>query len=214
MTTTETLIFDLDGTISDPVEGIRRSINFALSEFGYPEVDAAAIATYIGPPIDDGFRSITGSVDETHVLGLVAKYRERYLDVGYSENVRYPGVVDALLELRSLGHRLAVCTSKRVDMAEKILAMFEVRHCFDFVSGGDVGIAKTDQLAGVVSRERIGSDAMMIGDRSQDVRAALFNRLRPVGVLWGHGTEQELKAAGASVLLQEPAQLPGLVTPG
>ena len=175
MTTTETLIFDLDGTISDPAQGIRCSINYALSHFGYPEVGAGAIAAYIGPPIDDSFRSITGSGGDAHVLELVAKFRERYVEIGFSENELYPGVVDALLELRSRGHRLAVCTSKRVDIAEKILAMFEIWHYFDFVSGGDVGIAKTDQLADVVSRERIGPYAMMIGDRSQDVRAALFN---------------------------------------
>jgi len=147
------------------------------------------------------------------VLELVAKFRERYVETGFSENELYPGVADALLELRSRGHRLAVCTSKRVDIAEKILAMFEIRHCFDFVSGGDVGIAKTAQLANAVASERIGSAAMMIGDRAQDVRAALCNGLRPVGVLWGHGTEQELRAAGASVLLQEPAQLAGLLAP-
>lgn len=207
MTTAPFLIFDLDGTLSDPAEGVWRSINYALLQFGYPEISAEDTGRYIGPPIDESFLSITGTVREAHVLELVDKFRERYIEHGYAENSLYPGIEGALVELASRGHRLAVCTSKRVDMAEKILVMFGIRDCFDFVSGGDVGIAKTRQLAAFLARERVGSDATMIGDRSQDVRAALVNGLRPVGVLWGHGSEHELRAAGATVLLHDPGQL-------
>src|SRR5262249_31487704 len=121
------LIFDLDGTLSDPAVGIGRSINFALTELGYAPIDERDVSTYIGPPLDVSFRAITGAEAPDVIERLVAKYRERYTAVGYAENVLYPGIPEALRALCAAGQVLGVCTSKRIDYAERILELFGLR---------------------------------------------------------------------------------------
>jgi phosphoglycolate phosphatase len=204
------LVFDLDGTISDPAVGIARSFNYALEHFGYPPVPADRISPLIGPPLDQSFRSLTGSASEGHVADLVAKYRERYAQVGYSENVLYPGIPEALGALADAGIRFGLCTSKRVDFAEAILGMFGLRGHFAFLNGGEIGIQKKQQLAALLAAGEISGSSIMIGDRAVDVEAARSNQLASVGVLWGHGTQEELRAANPSRLLSEPSQLVAL----
>jgi phosphoglycolate phosphatase len=195
------LVFDLDGTLSDPSVGIGRSINYALAALGYTPISEKTVARYIGPPLDESFREITGSKSAEVVGRLVTKYRERYVDLGYAENVLYPGIQEALAVLGERGFNLGVCTSKRVDFAEQILAMFELREHFRFVSGGEIGVHKHQQLASLLSARTIGPESVMIGDRAVDVLAAKSNGLRSVGVLWGHGSLDELSSAGADSVL-------------
>ena len=201
------LVFDLDGTLSDPAVGIGRSINYALDAFGYAPVADGALSSYIGPPLDETFARLTGSDSRAHAAELVAKYRERYADVGYAENVLYPGVPEALRHLTDLEIPLGVCTSKRVDFAERILALFGLRPLFEFVSGGEIGVQKHEQLAALIADGVVAARSTMIGDRAVDVHAARANGLRSVGVLWGHGDEPELSAAGAELLLHAPNEL-------
>jgi phosphoglycolate phosphatase len=205
------LVFDLDGTISDPAIGIARSVNFALSSFGYPPLPEQGISRYIGPQVDEAFAQITASSSSEHISALVGKYRERYAEVGYSENVIYPGIVDALERLVGRGAPLGVCTSKRVDFAERILVLFGIREYFQFVNGGDIGTKKERQLRGLLSDGVIDSRSTMIGDRAVDIRAAHANGLRSVAVLWGHGTRAELEAVHPDLFLEAPEQLLGLV---
>ena len=207
----DTLVFDLDGTISDPSLGIGRSINYALEAFGHPLLPDEAVSDVIGPPIDVTFARLTGSSDDAYVAALVAKFRERYGRVGFSENTLYSGVAEALAAIADSGVPLALCTSKRVDFAERILDMFGVRGYFGHLDGGDVGIAKRDQLARLLRDERIGRGSIMIGDRAFDIDAARVNGLESVGVLWGHGSRDELRSAGAGRLLESPGQLLELV---
>src|ERR1043165_1098164 len=138
----DVLLFDLDGTLSDPLVGIGRSINYALSHFGYPELPLSDLAVHVGPPLDQAFNSITGLSSALALDGLVAKYRERYGEIGYSENVLYPAIPDTLKALEGAGMMLAVCTSKRSDMAEKVLAHFGLRSYYRFVSGAEIGTEK------------------------------------------------------------------------
>lgn len=201
------LVFDLDGTISDPALGIARSMNHALAAFGFDPVSERCISKYIGPPIDDAFRALVPLAEGDLVMCLVSKFRERYSDVGYSENILYPGMSESLLYLVGRGIRLGVCTTKRVDFAERILKHFEIRDYFDFVNGGDVGIQKRQQLKSLLSEHVIDRGTAMIGDRSIDIEAAHANGLSSIGVLWGHGTETELREAGAQLLLSCPSQL-------
>lgn len=112
------LIFDLDGTISDPAAGIGRSLNYALSAFGYPILAEQDVSQYIGPPLDQTFRQLTQSTSQTHIQELVNKYRERYADVGYAENVLYPGIAEALASLAAQSMPLGLCTSKPLKFAE------------------------------------------------------------------------------------------------
>ncbi len=201
------LVFDLDGTISDPALGVARSINYALREFGLDPIPEDSVSDYIGPGIDNAFRRLVPPETEGRVPELVAKFRERYADVGYAENVLYPEIPEALQYLLNEGMTLGVCTTKRVDFAERILRHFELRDCFQFVSGGDVGIAKHQQLETLLLDGVITASASMIGDRVFDVLAAHANGMRSVGVLWGHGTEAELVEADAQVLLSQPREL-------
>ena len=160
MTAVPLLVFDLDGTISDPSVGIQRSINFALTHFGYPTISAAQIAGYIGPPLDETFAAITSKSSTDHIAGLVSKYRERYAEIGYSENVLYPGIREALDEL-ARNIPMGRCTSKHADFAERILELFQIRDHFLFVDGGDVGIRKEQQLASLLSKGTISSHSLI-----------------------------------------------------
>ena len=205
------LVFDLDGTISDPVTGICRCLNYSLTAFGYPEVTERDVAPYIGPPLDVSLIEITGGTRDERIGEMVARYRERYGRIGYAENTLYPGVDEALRELAARGIPLGVCTSKRADFAEKILEMFGLRDCFRFVSGGDVGVLKADQLAGLLHDGMIDRTAVMIGDRAVDILAAKANGLASAGVLWGYGSRSELLEAGPEMILETPGQLVDLV---
>lgn len=203
----ETLIFDLDGTLSDPGVGIGRSLNYALAALGYRGLTAAEVSPLVGPPLDRAFRQVVpGASDET-VLALVAKYRERYSDVGYAENAVYAGIAEALAQLSADGIPMGVCTSKRADVAERILDVFGLRRYFSFVSGGDVGISKDDQLRRLLERRVVAHTSIMVGDRAVDVEAARANGLGSAGVLWGYGTKAELLAVAPDRMLERPEDL-------
>lgn len=141
----------------------------------------------------------------------MASFRERYGRVGYAENTLYPGVPDMLERLGSAGFRCGVCTSKRHDFAGQVLGLFELTRHFAFVSGGDVGIRKSDQLALLRSQGTIDPAAVMIGDRATDLEAAAANGLRALGVSWGFGARDELEGARPWAILDSPADLADLL---
>lgn len=201
------LLFDLDGTLSDPLTGIARSINYALAGFGYPESPEEELARYIGPPLDRTFRILAGTESDTHVRELVDRFRERFGDVGYRENTLYPGIPEALEALKRKGHAMGVCTSKRGDFAQKIITMFGLEPFFDFVSGGDIGISKGRQIRELLDAGRISPGSAMIGDREMDVIAAQENGLAAWGVLWGYGSRDELSAVSPDRLFTTPWDL-------
>jgi phosphoglycolate phosphatase len=209
--THDLVLFDLDGTISDPVVGIGRSLNFALTHFGHAPLQMADVPLYVGPPLDESFTAITGVTSASDVGAMVAKYRERYGEVGYSENVLYPGIPEALAQLDDANVPLGLCTSKRADFAERILTMFGLRAHFRFVSGGDVGVQKWQQMAELRARNRVSEATVMVGDRAVDMIAAHRNGLRAAGVLWGHGSRSELVAEQPHYLFDSPAELATLV---
>ncbi len=201
------LLFDLDGTISDPLEGIARSFNYALSSLGYAEKPIAEFAQYIGPPLDESFKIETGIDDDAKINAFITKFRERYIEAGFSENELYPGIKESLVELSSRNVSMAICTSKRQDMAEKILDLFEIRSHFQFVSGGDVGIQKWRQIESLLAKDAINPNAVMIGDRDIDLTAAHKNGIRSAGVLWGYGSRAELEAQAPLHLFSKPSDI-------
>lgn len=207
----DVVLFDLDGTLSDPLVGIGRSINYALSHFGYAELPLADLAVYVGPPLDQSFSVITGVTALSALEDLVAKYRERYGEIGYSENVLYPGIPETLQSLASAGMKLGVCTSKRVDFAEKILELFGLSSYFSFVSGGEIGRHKWQQLQSLLEDGVITQSSVMVGDRAVDITAAHRNGLQSAGVLWGYGPPAELKAEQPRYLFSEPEELVSLL---
>jgi phosphoglycolate phosphatase len=199
------ILFDLDGTISDPLEGIGRSINYALAHFDYEPLEMPELAKYIGSPLDETFREITGKEEKSKAL--VAKYRERYGDVGYTENVLYPGIAEALLELHNAGFSIALCTSKRQDFAQKILEMFEISHYFKFVNGGEIGVPKFQQIKSLLSQGQVSTSTVMVGDRAVDIIAAHKNDLKAGGVLWGYGSRTELLNEAPQYCFSSPSEL-------
>lgn len=205
------LVFDLDGTISDPRHGIVKSINFALEAHNFEVRTEQELTAFIGPPLDETFSALTRSKNNCLINSLVAKYRERYSDVGYSENVLYPGIADAL-EVLSSSRKfvLGLCTSKRVDFAERILHLFSLRQYFEFVNGGDVGVKKWQQLQLLLQQGTINQRSLMIGDRYVDLTAAHKNKLHSIGVLWGYGSLDELSEHKPVRILASPSELKGL----
>ncbi len=190
-----TLVLDLDGTISDPSTGIARSINYALVKQGFMESPEAQIAKEIGEPLDEIFIKLESQVTAKHVPKLVADYRERYAQTGFAENTIYPGMYDLLTGLRTAGIKLGICTSKRRDFAVKIAALFDLSAHFEFISGGDIGVTKQQQLATLLQQGQIDNQAVMVGDRAIDILAAQHNGLASIGVSWGFGGYQELASA-------------------
>ena len=206
----DVLLFDLDGTLSDPLVGIGRSINYALAHFGYPEIPLSQLAVHVGPPLDQSFSSITGLRSSSGLDGLVAKYRERYGEIGYSENVLYPGIPEVLHSLASAGITLGVCTSKRVDFAEKILELFGLKSYFSFVCGGEIGTQKSQQIHDLLEKGAVTQSTVMVGDRAVDMSAAHRNGLHAAGVLWGYGSREELEAEQPRYLFSTPQEILGL----
>ncbi|MDA0681469.1 MAG: HAD-IA family hydrolase [Proteobacteria bacterium] len=202
-----TLIFDLDGTISDPFEGISKSVNYALGELGYETVDPEQVRPMIGPPLTEIFAFLIGDVPEGHMQLLVDKYRERYASIGYRENLIYDGIPETIAALSTAGYRLGICTSKRADYATSIVKMFGLSTHFRFISGGDVGVHKSEQLEELVANGVDARTAAMIGDRHIDIEAAKSNGIMSVGVDWGFGADEELNLAAPDYRVRSPREL-------
>jgi len=205
-------IFDLDGTISDPKLGIARSINFALECHDFESKDEDEIGRLIGLPLDRMYAELAEATEPSLVSSLVARYRERYAEIGYAENTLYEGMEISLRFLHSqTASHLGICTTKPADTAQKILEMFDLDQLFEFVSGGGIGIEKHQQLGELLHDGTISPNSLMIGDRFIDVRAAQRNQLWSAAVLWGYGSRAELESEEPSYLLQSPSQIKELV---
>jgi phosphoglycolate phosphatase len=203
----ETLIFDLDGTISDPFAGISRSINYALESLSYEPVDPERIRPLIGPPLTQIFEHLLGTLPDPDMQDLVDKYRERYATVGYAENKIYDGIPVIIGQLAGSGYRMGICTSKRADYAQRIIDMFGLGPHFSFVDGGGVGVEKRQQIESMIALGLTAGTAIMIGDRAIDVFAGKSNGVASAGVLWGFGERPELEDAAPDHLLESPADL-------
>lgn len=205
-----TLVFDLDGTLTDPAKGIVRCMNYALTTFDYMARPEHEITALIGPPLESAIAELSGEDDEIRIKQLVAAYRERYGEFGFAENTVYPGIFDVLDQLKERQIPMGVCTSKLEKYAIKILKEFNLFDYFDFVSGvaGDsFNSPKSLQLERLLAEGQIDSAAIMIGDRSVDIDAANQNNLKSWGVLWGYGSKEELDTAGAAQLFESPLEL-------
>jgi phosphoglycolate phosphatase len=208
-----TLLLDLDGTLTDNYPGISRSIAYALTRLGAAVPDEEVLRRCIGPPVRESLAWLLDVDDPAAVEAALVLYRERYGDIGWRENVVYDGVPEMLDRLAASGSRMVLCTSKPEVYARRIVTLFGLSPPLAQVYGAGLSNALDDKaklLAHVVEREGIDpADAIMIGDRSHDVRAARMNGARSIGVLWGYGTSEEL--AGADARVAAPSQLPEAV---
>ena len=207
------LCFDLDGTLTDPKEGITRSIAHALERMGHeaPPLDALTFA--IGPPLRASLAQLLRLDDRDVVERAIAHYRERFADVGLFENAVYAGIPEALERLR--GARLFVATSKPQVYAERIVRHFGLDRHFEAIHGCELDGTREDKrdlLDHLFATHGIDPrQAVMIGDRGADMRAARHHDCHALGVRWGYGSEDELREAGAQDLCDAPADLPGAI---
>lgn len=205
-----TLVFDLDGTLTDPAVGIVRCMNYALTTFDYMARPEHEIKALIGPPLESAIAQLSGEQGETKIKQLVAAYRERYGEFGYAENTIYPGIIEVLDHFQERQIPMGVCTSKLEKYAIKILKEFNLFDYFEFVSGvsGDsFNSAKGLQLEKLKNEGKIDANAVMIGDRAVDITAAQQNGLESCGVLWGYGSEKELTLAHATRIAPSTGEL-------
>ena len=209
------ILFDLDGTLTDPREGITRSIAYALERLGVepPPLDALTFA--IGPPLRASLAQLIRTEARDVVEKALAFYRERFADVGLFENRPYDGIVEALAELSGTGAPLFVATSKPEVYAQRIVAHFGLAPHFVAVYGCELDGTrenKRDLLAHLLERHAVDpGGAVMIGDRNVDMIAARHHGIRAVGALWGYGSRAELQEAGADDLCAAPRELPALL---
>lgn len=203
------VFFDLDGTLTDPFDGITRSVQYALSHFGIEEHDAARLGAYIGPPLREMFMRQHGLSDEQATEAL-RQYRVRFSDVGMFENRVYDGIPQLLACLKAHGVRLAVATSKPTVFSEKILAHFELAPYFDAIVGSELDgrrVEKADVIAEAMARLQVTKDEVwMVGDRCFDVEGAHAHGIPAVGVAWGYAADGELHEADATVHTVEELQ--------
>jgi phosphoglycolate phosphatase len=206
------ILLDLDGTLIDSQPGILSSCRAALCALGHdpkPELDLSAI---IGPPIDDIMRLLLEPYADNRVTEAVAAYRADYGQNGLFDSLPYSGVAQALAEMRQLGARLYLATSKRTIFALRILEHFDLAAFFDGIYGSESGGAfdhKPELISYIIERHALTQNhCVMVGDRRYDVTGAHANNMRALGVLWGYGTRAELETAGADGLVAEPASLP------
>lgn len=200
------VFFDLDGTLTDPAQGICGSVRYALEKGGYPTAPMEAYYPWIGPPLQLSFQKHL-DCDEAEAKRLVALYRERFSTVGLFENTVYPGIPPLLRRLKERGCRMAVATGKPTVFSRRILEHFDLLQYFDEVSGISLTEAPLTKQ-GVIERamEQLSvtrrEDCAMVGDRDQDVIGALACGIEPIGVLYGYGSREELACAGAEHLAE------------
>lgn len=210
------ILLDLDGTLTDPREGITRCIQHALRKMGRKVPDANALVHYIGPPLQQSFREMLDG-DEAGARRALALYRERFADTGLYENAVYPGIEYALDRLIGRGARLMVATSKPTVYARHIVNHFGLNTRVEKVWGSELDGRRTDKrelLAHVLERTGIRvEETLMVGDRRHDATGAIRNGIRPIGVAWGYGSKAELYEAGVEHILDHPEQLAGISMP-
>lgn len=217
----EVILFDLDGTLTDPGEGITNSVVYALKKYGIGVSDKTELYKFIGPPLHESFEVYYGFSKE-QAKEAVEYYREYYRETGMFENVVYRGMEDTLQMLKDSGRRLAVATSKPEQFAKEILGHFHLAGYFDYVAGANMDGTRTkkdevisyalDALS--ISGKDSGSSqsfaypkVVMVGDREHDILGAAKVGLGSIGVLYGYGSREELTAAGALYLAKQPEDI-------
>ncbi|WP_310833145.1 HAD family hydrolase [Paenibacillus pedocola] len=199
----KSILFDLDGTLTDPKEGITRCVEYALNKFGIAVDHLDLLLPYIGPPLYDSFVQIQG-LSEEQAAQAVVYYRERYSTIGMFENSVIPGIPQLLEALQGMGYTLYVATSKPTVFAEEILRHYRLDGYFKLVAGSNLDgtrSKKREVIQYVLDQNAIPpEEALMIGDREHDIIGAKGCGVASVGVLFGYGSEEELSSSGADYI--------------
>jgi len=204
------IVFDLDGTISDPIVGISTSINYALEKMGFPGKDPSTLGAYIGPPLQEIFTDLIGRDDEELIRTAITFFRERYFSIGYRENVIYPGIREVLEHLTANRYTLYIATSKKLEIAKSVTEYFNITKYFKSILGCGLKRKKSELLSDIKQIENT-EHLVMIGDRLHDMSAGKEGQCFCIGVLWGYGSKEELLSSGADVICENPDEILGLI---
>jgi phosphoglycolate phosphatase len=205
-----TLLFDLDGTLTDPKLGITRCMRYAFERLSVICPADEVLASSIGPPLRGTFATLLRTSDAAQIEQALGLYRQRFSTLGLYENEIYTDVPAMLDAVRGSGVAAFVATSKPKVYATRILEHFGLLNFFKGIYGPELDdrYDKAALLAQLLVQERVSAEgAVMIGDRGVDVLAAKANRVGSVGVMWGYGSEAELAEAGADLLCRHPDEL-------
>ena len=203
-----TVLFDLDGTLTDSGEGIINCAQLALRNFGINADDRQSLRRFVGPPLRESFPKF--GVPEDRVEEAVAVFRSRYLTVGKFENAPYPGIRALLEKLRRAGARLYVATSKPESTAVEILQKFDLAGYFEAICGAEMdGVRDTKESVIAYLLERLPQRGriVMVGDTVYDVAGAAVHHIPTIGVAWGYGDAGEMLRAGAQAIVSAPEDL-------
>jgi phosphoglycolate phosphatase len=208
------IFFDLDGTLTDPAEGITKSVRYALAKFGI-DADIDDLRGFIGPPLHHSFMN-SYRFDASTARQAVEYYREYFAVTGIFENVLFQGIPELLAGLKANGGELTVVTSKPAFYAEQIVRHFELAGFFDAVVGPGLDLSQAEKA--LLVERAIGRydgrrpvDFVMIGDREHDILGANANGIASIGVTYGAGSREELVAAGATHVVDTLAELETLL---
>lgn len=202
------ILFDLDGTITDPALGITNSVMYALEKYGIKVKERSELYKFIGPPLAGSFSEYFGFSKEEDVRA-VEIFREYFSEKGLFENKVYPGIEKMLAKLKNSGAKIYLATSKPEVFAEQILEHFNLDKYFTAISGSELNGNRVEKEAVIeyVLKNYNIDNAVMVGDRSFDIIGAKKNGMDSVGVLYGYGTKEELAEAGADYIAENVEKL-------
>ena len=204
----KTILFDLDGTLTDSGEGIINCVIYALERFGLPIPPRDSLRYFVGPPLRDSF--IKQGVPADRAEEAVEVYRERYIPIGKFENTPYPGIRELLESLKAQNYTLYVATSKPEQMSIDILEHFDLAKYFDCICGATMDTSRSNKeavIAYLIQRNGQTDNMIMVGDTKFDVIGAKAHGIPCIGVTWGYGSVEEMQQAGAFAIAETMAQL-------
>jgi len=205
------ILFDLDGTLTDPVEGITRCIQYALERLGAATPLSDQLRWCVGPPLRASFSQLLNTTDETILDQALVHYRKRFSEKGMFENISYPGVASSLGGLRKAGFKLFLATSKPRVFAQQILDHFKMTPYFHRVYGSELDGRLSDKgalIAHIIHEESLDPTAtLMIGDRVYDIEGGRVNNVMTAAVAYGYGTRDEINTANPDVVFESIADL-------
>ena len=207
----DTILFDLDGTLTDPFKGIANSVIYALKKFGIAALEKTLLKKFIGPPLTESFSEYCG-LNHSDALRTVDYYREYFSVAGIFENKPYEGVRELLSGLKERGYTAILATSKPEQFAKAIVQHFGLEQYFKEICGATMDQSRTqkaDVIAYALKKCEIKDKkrAVMVGDRKHDIIGAKTNGLSSIGVLYGYGSKEELLEAGANYIANSPVDI-------
>ena len=208
----KTILFDLDGTLTDSGEGIINSATLALRHFGLPIPAYEDMRTFVGPPLRDSF--IRFGVPADQADEAIRVYRSRYIPTGMFENTPYPGIRELLEALRAEGYTLYVATSKPEEMSVTILEKFDLAKYFHRICGASIDSSRSTKdavIAYLLESSGAKEDMVMVGDTKYDILGAKAHGIPAIGVGWGYGKVEEMEEAGAVGIAKTMDELIGLI---